>query len=391
MNKQIILLIFLGLISSNSFALDPVVIGFDGTYGLKGATSATAIERGAQIAIEEINEAGGVLNGRPLKLITTDNRMSPPRGLENLKQFAKDPNLVAVLGGRFSPVILKQLKLLHDLKIPLLDVWGSANGITDHDFQPSYTFRVSLKDDIAIPAMLNYARSRGLKKIGVLLINGTWGRSNHKEINRYVISHPDMEVVKEIWHYHGETNMLAAYNELKQAGAQAIIFIGTSKVGSALVRQMVEKAELPLLPIISHWGISGGTFFEQTNGAINKVDLVMVQTFSLYKANPVIRNKVMLIAKKLYDIDDVSQIKSPVGFGHAYDAVHILAKAIKIAGSTDRESIRNALEKVKNYQGLVRNYGQVFSAQDHDALNAEQVFMTRYQKDGVIVPLQTNE
>jgi len=113
-NRLFLLLFFLHLSTSNIYALEPVVIGFDGTYGLKGATSAIAIERGAQVAIDEINESGGVLNGRQLKLITTDNRMSPPRGLENLKQLATDPNLVAVLGGRFSPVILKQMGLLHD-------------------------------------------------------------------------------------------------------------------------------------------------------------------------------------------------------------------------------------------------------------------------------------
>jgi len=47
----------------------PVYIGLDAEFGYKGSTSAEAIERGILIAIEEINKAGGVLNGRPLALL----------------------------------------------------------------------------------------------------------------------------------------------------------------------------------------------------------------------------------------------------------------------------------------------------------------------------------
>ena len=49
----------------------PVWIGFDDAFGIKTNTSARAIEWGIQAAMEEINANGGVLNGRPLKLMTT--------------------------------------------------------------------------------------------------------------------------------------------------------------------------------------------------------------------------------------------------------------------------------------------------------------------------------
>lgn len=120
---------------------EPVLVGFDGAYGLKSSTSAQAIELGIRAAIHEINEDGGVLDGRPLELITRDNRSVPSRGLANLKSFAAMKDLVAVFGGRFSPVFLQQVKSAHELKVPLLDVWAAAEGITDHQFFPSYTFR----------------------------------------------------------------------------------------------------------------------------------------------------------------------------------------------------------------------------------------------------------
>ncbi|MGK0169815.1 MAG: branched-chain amino acid transport system substrate-binding protein, partial [Gammaproteobacteria bacterium] len=110
----------------------PVLVGLDASYSIKNSTSATAIELGVRAAVHEINDSGGVLGGRPIKLVTKDNRSVPDRGLVNLKAFAATEDMVAVFGGRFSPVLLQQVSLTHELKLPLLDVWAAADGITDH-------------------------------------------------------------------------------------------------------------------------------------------------------------------------------------------------------------------------------------------------------------------
>ena len=77
--------------------INPVLVGFDGEYGLKNSTSAQAIELGLRVAIHEINSQGGVLGGRPLELVTRDNRSIPSRGVANLKKFAAMTDLVAVV------------------------------------------------------------------------------------------------------------------------------------------------------------------------------------------------------------------------------------------------------------------------------------------------------
>jgi len=80
------------LLSSTSQAEEtkPVVyLGFDGEFGVEQSTSAQAIERGILIALDEINRAGGVLGGRPLQLVTKDNRSVTARGVKNLKEFAQ--------------------------------------------------------------------------------------------------------------------------------------------------------------------------------------------------------------------------------------------------------------------------------------------------------------
>jgi branched-chain amino acid transport system substrate-binding protein len=133
----------------------PVFLGFDGAYGQKTNTAATAIEFGLRQAIEDINAAGGVLGGRPVRLLTTDNKGITARGKDNFVDLAQQKDLVTVFGGKYSPVTVESLVDAHRLRLPIISVWGSADQITDHLETPSYSFRVSLKDSWGVAAMLN--------------------------------------------------------------------------------------------------------------------------------------------------------------------------------------------------------------------------------------------
>jgi branched-chain amino acid transport system substrate-binding protein len=372
-------------------APQPVLVGFDGEYGLRNSTSAQAIEQGIRIAFDEINAAGGVLGGRPLELVLRDNRSVPARGVSNLREFAKLPELVAVVGGRFSPVLLEQIAPAHELRMILLDAWGSADGITDHDFRPSYSFRLSLRDSFAMPVMLNHLKAKGATRIGVLLPNTGWGRSNHLAANLQDAADPAFTLATPVWYNWGEPDMLQHYLKLLEYGAEALVLVANDAEGALLVRQLDERPELPRIPIASHWGITGGQFVEGSGEALFGLDFAVVQTFSFFTADPEMRRRVLGLLRARYGIQRGEQVVSPVGLAHAYDLMHLLARAIDLAGSSERPLVRDALERVRDYRGLTGYYAQPFSAEDHDALEPGQVFMARFRRDGVIVPLGVDD
>jgi branched-chain amino acid transport system substrate-binding protein len=383
----VILFLFSAVVCAD--ASKPVYIGFDGEYGLKNSTSAQSIEKGLQIAIDEINEKGGVLNGRPLKLVTRDNRSVPARAIDNVKELAEIEDLVAVVGERFSPVILSLIPMIHEQKIILMDAWGSADGITDHSYKPSFTFRVSLKDQHAMPTLLKHATAKNLEKVALLLPHSGWGRSNEAAAKRFWKDNKSPQLTKLIWYKWGGKNQDLArhYEDILTSGAQAIIFVANDIEGSLLVKYV---ASLPIerrIPIISHWGVTGGAFVESSAGALAQIDFSVIQTFSLLNAPANKVAEVMALMKFRYGITNPNEINSPVGFGHAYDIVHLLALAINQAGTTDRETVRNALENLPDHQGLVRNYQPAFSATSHDALTLDDVFMATYDEQGVIRPI----
>jgi len=71
---------------------------------------------------------------------------------------------------------------------------------------------------------------------------------------------------------------------------------------------------------------------------------------------------------------------------HAYDMLHILARAIDRAGTTDRGAIRDALERLPAHRGLIKTYQPPFTPTRHEALGPDELLMARYRADGVLVP-----
>ncbi|MBK4736916.1 ABC transporter substrate-binding protein [Noviherbaspirillum pedocola] len=364
----------------------PVLIGLDGEFGLDNSTSAQAVELGMRAAIAEINDAGGVLNGRPLELVIRDHRSMPARGIRNIREFAAMGDMVAVFGGRFSPVIIEELPTLLQTNMPFIAVWSSADAIVDNGMQPNYIFRVSLRDSLAMPRMLKSAEKRGLKRVGLLLTNTSWGRSSQAAADRYSSQPGGVKIVQTAWYNWRDTSLIAAYNRLRQAGADAIVLVANDDEAAILVKEMAALPAAQRLPIISHWGITGGNFVAQAGPALQQVDLTVIQTFSFFDADKRALQGFMRAAAMVSPIRHIEQIQSPVGVAHAYDATHLLARAIRIAGSAERAAVRDALENIPDHRGLVRRYHPAFTSTRHEALGPEQLLMARFRADGVLVP-----
>lgn len=391
MFRHILLFAFACVAGLARAAGGPVYIGLDAEFGHKTSTSAQAVQQGMQIAIDEINAAGGVLGGRKLELVTRDNRSVTAVAVDNLRELAQIPDLVGVFGGKFSPIYVECLPIAHELGILLLDPWGSADPITDHDRRPSFSFRLSLKDAWAGPAFVRFARERhGATRLGVLLPNTSWGRSNQAAIGT-AAAHGGATVVGQRWYNWGDASLMPQYAELRAAGAQAIVLVANETEGALLVREVAALPKEQRLPIVSHWGVTGGEFARMAGDALESVDFAVIQTYSFIGQRSPAARRVLQALREKYGIESAERVKSPVGVAHAYDLTHLLARAIAKAGSTDRARIRAALEQLGPYDGLVRRYAQPFSAERHDALSPANIFFARYTADDVLVPIDRGQ
>ena len=367
---------------------EPVRVGLDAEFGNKTSTADDAIKVGIEIAIDEINQGGGVLGGRPLELVTRDNRGIPARGVDNLKEFAQIKDMTALVTSKFSPVVLAQLEGAHQLKLPLLAAWSAADNIIDHAFKPSYSFRLSLRDGWVMPRLLQEAKSRGYKKVGLLTPNGAWGRSNVKAAEAHGAKHPLPVITKTMGFEWSDTSLENEYLDLLNAGMDALLFVGNEPEVALLINNMTALPRDQWRPILSHWGAAAGDLHALVGDALYDVDLTTVQTFSFIDNPSPKARRVLDAAMKKLNVTQPRQITSPVGVAHGYDLVHLLAKAINKAGSTERSAVRDALEMLDVHDGLIKKYKPPFSRERHEALGPEQLFMARWRKDGTLAPVK---
>ena len=366
----------------------PILIGLDADMSASIALGGEAIRRGAVIAIEEINRAGGVL-GRPLKLVVRDHRGNPDRGIDNIVEFGAMENLVAVLGGVHTPVVMAEIDAIHEHDVIYLGPWAAGTFVVDNGHEPNFIYRLSVRDEYAGEFLIDAAMERGYENPGLLLWQTAWGRSNEVAMKDALRRRGKKPAAVE-WFNTGAKDVEQQLDAFGQRGADVIMLVAQPDGALTVVRDLAKMPPAKRLPVIAHWGFIGSDFHDQAGSALDEIDLTFLQTFSFFdppfpdRAERVIES----YCTHFGSCDGPASIFAPTGTAHAYDLVHILARAIEAADSVERSEIRRALEMLKRHEGLVRVYDPPFTPHHHDALGPGDFRLAAYDRNGAIVPLE---
>ena len=379
-------LAFVALVTAPHFAgaaePAPIPVGLVAALSGQSAASGEAITRGLAVAIDEINQAGGVL-GRPLVLVRRDDESNPGKGIAAARELISREHVAALFGGIDTPVSVALVPIANKEKTPFIGVWAAGTGITRNGADPNYVFRVSAVDALVDQRLLRYAVTISkAQHPGLMLIDNPWGESNHAGLAAAAKSAGVSLAGAESFE-GGDTDMIAQLTRLKAAGADAIILVGNAAPAAEVIRSLDRMGWN--VPVISHWGISGGRFPELAGPSAEKV--AFVQTYSFFQAS--VKGAAVLaeLEKKYPAIKGPEDIIAPVGTADAYDAMHLLALAIAKAGSTEGPAIQAALEALPPYDGLIKRYAPAFTAANHDALGADDYIMVHFAENK-IVPLE---
>lgn len=373
--------------SATAGVKENILIGLDAAMSGGIGQSGTAIQRGALLAIEEINQAGGVL-GRKLELVVKNHRGIPARGVDNIHDLAGKKNLVAVIGGLHTPVALAELKAIHEHKLIYLGPWAAGTPIVDNGYEPNYVFRVSARDEFAGGFMIKKALERGFRRPGLLLWRTGWGRSNHKAMTA-AMAKLKVTPAGVQWFNTSQRKIDREIDSLVKGGADVIMLVANAPEGLTVIKSMAARPAEMRIPIISHWGITGADIIKNDPTAFEKVDLSFLQTYSFFEP-PAPERAAKLVKAYCAQFNvcgSLSKIVSPVGTAHAYDLVHILKSAIEATGTIKRDKVRATLENLDRYDGLVRTYNPPFTPIRHDALDATDFRLCRYDPSGAIMPM----
>lgn len=360
----------------------PLIIGIDADLSAVAVEGGIAITRGVELAVEEINEKGGIL-GRKLKVMTKDHRGNPARGIFNIEQFAQMPNLLAVVGGVHTPVVLAEIDILHAKNVLMLVPWAAGTPIIDNQHFPNNVFRVSVRDAEAASVLIDYVKTRGLSNIALVLERTGWGRSNLESLTQAAKVH-GINISATHWINWQQKDFSEDAAAIKDSKADGVILVTNVPEGTVVVDALAEQG-LSSLPVASHWGIASGQFASQLANPISEYDISVLQTFHFDHQKNNKAKQLLEAYYNKYGLIDAVAIDGVTGLAHAYDLIHLIAIAADKAGSTSVDALRSALESLENIQGAVKYYKAPFTKERHDALWSKDYFMTKFNDKGHLV------
>lgn len=236
------------------------------------------LNRGAQIAREEINANGGIL-GRPLELIVRDSQLDPRIASRRFEELVAQEGALAVVGGFLDettiPIVNNVMPRLRTVFLNTGTATPETTELVKRDYENfKFYFRLMLSTDVLTRDTVSAAKGLladqlGLSKAAVVAEDGSFGRDFQmfleQELPGVGLEVPEGASFRfpQIGAFDF-TNILA---QSKQEGAEAFIVAFIRRNGFAFVRQWFDQG--PQLPVIGI-NVSGQAFeyWAQTEGKV---------------------------------------------------------------------------------------------------------------------------
>lgn len=304
-----------------------------GLYELSGpgTTSGTNFRDGVQLAIKEINAAGGIL-GRRIDASASDTQ-SNPGVAKGLTAKAVDDGAFAIMGPVFSGSIMVSMAESRRAEVPNI-VGGEAAAITKQG--NPYIFRTSFTQETAMPKVARYiANGLKAKNVAVMYVNNDFGKGGRDSITK-ALGDVGVKVVADISTDQGQIDFSAPVLRAKQANADAL-FIYVNEEESARALRELRKQGYDK-PLVGETTLTGQKVIElagdAANGATGHVGL------TLDAPSPeMLKFKAKFYQEYKYFCDH-NGIKG-------YTGMYLLKAAIEKVGKFDRKAVAAALHGLK--------------------------------------------
>jgi branched-chain amino acid transport system substrate-binding protein len=371
------------LLSAPAFA-QTIKIGVTGPFTGGSSSMGVSMRDGVRLAAKEINSTGGVL-GRQIELIERDDQADNARGITIAQELVNKEKIVADVGFINTGVALAAQRIYQEAKIPVFNNVATGTVVTrQFDKEPAnYIFRNAARDEIQAPMIVQEAiEKRGFKKVAILHDSTNYGELGKTDLMKALTAKGVTPVAIEKFNIK-DTDMTSQLLKAKEAGAEVIL---TYAIGPELAQIANGMAKLGWKkPLIGSWTLSMANFID-TAGK-NGEGARMPQTF-IQEANTQKRKAFIDAYLKEFKPKN-NRIDSPVSAAQGYDSVYLLASAIRQAGSTDGEKIREALENLnEKLVGIVTVYDKPFSKTDHEAITDNIPVMGEVKNGKVVYAYQ---
>ena len=295
---------------------------------------------GIQMAVKEVNAAGGVLGGKKIVVVVADNKSEPAEATNAITKLITQDKVVAVLGPVTSTNVLATVQVAQDNKIPVLTATGTNEKITvDNGKVRPFAFRACFIDPFQGRVMANYAAKTVKAKTAVIYVDSSsdYSKGLSQSFEATFTQNGGKIVGKEAF-LAKDQDFKATLTKIKAMNAEVVFIPAYYEEVGKIVKQARELGIT--IPLLGTDGWDDPKVVEIA-GAAALNNTFFSNHYSSQDKDP---NVVKFVEAYKKEYNQEPSALAALG----YDSGLMIIDAIKRAGAADSVKIKDALEQTKN-------------------------------------------
>lgn len=328
--------------SGGSKEEDTLTLGCVGPLTGSGAASGTVQANAVKMAVDEINEQGGIDGKYKIKLLSEDDEGVPAKSVTVTQKLVSQDGIDVMVGALNSSCTLADMEITSKAKIPQITPSSSAQSIVQQGNE--YIFRTTATDTTHVKTLFKYVKEKlNGKKIAMIYESSDFGTGAYNLVSTMAAEN-GLELVDNEVYNSGEKDFSVQLTKIKQAQPDAIILWGYYTEAALICKQAKQNGiTTPLI----------GTGFNSPKlvelGGSDVDGLIFTTAFT--EANP--DPTVQAFDKKYKETYNMNYDQNAP---QAYDTVYLIADAVKRAGSLDGKALRDAILATADFEGVAGKY-----------------------------------
>jgi branched-chain amino acid transport system substrate-binding protein len=312
-----------------------IKVGVFGPLSGDAAATGQSEKEGAELAIKEKNDAGGI-RGKKIEGIYADDGGKPEEAVNVAKRLISRDEVVITIGSITSPASLAAAQISRQSEVPQIVVSGTAQRITTQGNK--WVFRSAVPDTKLVGDLADFIHEKfpKLQKFGFLYVNDDFGRGGFDAF-KLVGQKYGFEIVAQERYTRGDLDFTAQLGRIKASPAEALVEWSRYSEG-ALVAKQYAPMGMGLVRFGSD-GFASPKYIELGGPAVNGAYYTSHFSLATSEGIPAAKAFTEKFQKMFGKVPDAYAAE-------AYDAVVLATLAIEQAGSEDRAAIRDALAKL---------------------------------------------
>lgn len=337
-------------------------------------------QRAIMVEVDRINAEGGV-NGRQIEVLFEDDGSDEARSVAAVSRLIDQDGVVAIIGGSGTGQSMAMRQEIEPGEVTQIALAGGS--VVTDQFSP-WVFQTPWPNRVVVPFILESLQEADIERLAIIAESGGYGKDG-SDVTAANVAQFGIEIVAEEQFNRGDTDMTPQLTKIRAAEPDAVLmWAAGAEAATILKNNQAIGGDAPL----RFFGAPGNARVEFVEGAGDAAEgFVFAAGHILAPETYGEDTEAYEVATGFIDRYTERWGEEPDIFaGHAYDAVHIIAEALRrLPTEFTTTELRDEIEATSGFVSVGGTF--TFSPTDHNGMTADDLTMYIIE-DGVWLPVE---